>query len=148
MFKTVEICASGILIICIVSTLTAEQILTLMNTWWVVTVLTSNQLSKECVYPSWEMSSSQTSRLQVLSITHHFILMIDAGSLLQELLDNVEVTFSRSFLYRSVAALKWNSGLINIATTMIWSEAKQWHSNTSQNIFIPELYTAQSPTRW
>ena len=52
MFKTVEICASGILIICIVSTLTAEQILTLMNTWWVVTVLTSNQLSKECVYPS------------------------------------------------------------------------------------------------
>ena len=62
MFKTVEIYASGILIICIVSALTAEQILTLMNTWWVVTVLTSNQLSKKCVHILKEMFSSQISR--------------------------------------------------------------------------------------
>ena len=37
--------------------------------------------------------------------THHFILMVDAGALLEELLHDVQVTLGGGLLQRRVAAL-------------------------------------------
>ena len=40
-----------------------------------------------------------------LKNTHHFILMVDAGALLEELLHDVQVTLGGGLLQRRVAAL-------------------------------------------
>jgi hypothetical protein len=42
----------------------------------------------------------------VLNRTHHFILMVDSGALLDQLLDNVEVTLGCCSLQRRVTSLK------------------------------------------